>query len=143
VSTLGRVPDSACRASAAARARDRSSRSAVSECSRVRTSPKDPAVNVVATTTAAATVVRARTDPTIPHRDRSDLSASIESSSAVYGETVSDHPYRLQAPASERLVDAGSELVDVDLDDVGIAVEGEVPDVPQDVGFRHHVPSSA
>ena len=43
------------------------------------------------------------------------------------------------ADAPERLVDAQPQLPDVDLDDVGVPVEREVPDVLEDPALREHL----
>ncbi|KRC42390.1 hypothetical protein ASE24_21175 [Nocardioides sp. Root224] len=57
----------------------------------------------------------------------------------VVDEPVADEADGLERAASERLVDALSELPDVHLDDVRVAVVREVPDVAQDRRLRQHL----
>src|SRR5689334_4186987 len=71
-------------------------------------------------TTAAASVIRRRTDPKAranPERIRSACTRVI-----VAHDPVSAAAHRLQRRAPERPVDAAAQMTDEDLDDVGIAV---------------------
>ena len=58
-------------------------------------------------------------------------------------EPVAHQPHGLQRRAAERLVDALPQLPYVHLDDVGVALEGEVPDVLEDRGLGQHLAGAA
>src|ERR1700704_567281 len=76
------------------------------------------------TTTTAATVVRTRTERTrLP---------------ALGCEPVTHAPHRLDRLAAVGGTELAAEIPDVDLDDVGVAVEGEVPDMSEYVGLGQH-----
>src|SRR5436190_24200620 len=51
-------------------------------------------------------------------------------------EAVANAPDRLNGLAPERQVDLASQVADVDLDDVGLAVEGEVPHFLERLALR-------
>src|SRR4029077_20817752 len=58
-------------------------------------------------------------------------------SSTVRVESVPRPPDRFDGAAMERLVDLASEVTDVDLHDVRVAVEREIPDVVKDLRLAH------
>src|SRR5262245_59791778 len=64
-------------------------------------------------------------------------------STAVGREPVPGSPDGLDRLAAERLVDLLAQPADVDLHDVRVAVELEVPDVREDVGLRDDLPAVA
>ena len=55
------------------------------------------------------------------------------------GRAGSRRPAPSAALAAERLVDPQPQLAHVDLDDVGVALEGEVPHVVEDLALRQHL----
>src|SRR4051794_19861199 len=119
-----------CRASTArssTRLRARPSAVRCSERSRVSSRRTEPSTSAAPDTSVVITVMRVRTD----------LSAAR---SATIGlQAVADASHRRERRAAERLVDPQSQLMDVDLDDVGVAVEREVPDVVEDAALREHL----
>src|SRR3954464_15778872 len=61
--------------------------------------------------------------------------ASAAGTSALGGQAVTRSAHGLQALPAERHVDLASQIADVHLDDVGVAVVVRIPDVVQDVGL--------
>src|SRR5690242_10580315 len=108
-------------AMSAARPWDRSSADAIT-CRWNSTSTSTLAATSTTADTAVATAVRRR---------------RVRTSGILRVEPVAGEAHRLDAAASERLVDPGAQLADVDLHDVGVTLEGEVPDVREDLGLRH------
>src|SRR5690606_10000247 len=90
------------------------------------------AVSASATTTVAAVVVRARTElhGELKRRTGSPTFGRQSVAGAADGE---------DGAAGERGVDFAAQGADVHLDNVGVAVVGEVPDMFEDIGFRHHL----
>src|SRR5256885_7279254 len=64
-------------------------------------------------------------------------------SAAVGGEAVPDEAHGLDGAAAERFVDPLAQVADVDLDDVGVALEGVVPHVLEDLGLGDHLAGPA
>src|SRR5215213_11946580 len=88
-----------------------------------------PRSRTMATTSTAATVVRTRTDARLQR-----------ASATVARQPVPRTAQRLDRLASERAVDLVAEVSDVDLDDVGIALEVKVPHSREDLPLGEHVP---
>lgn len=80
-----------------------------------------------ATTSVAATVVRART---VSPYQRGGASVAIDV------KPEADHAERPDRASSERCVDLAPPLQDVHLDDVGVALEREIPYMREDLGLR-------
>src|SRR4249920_3272347 len=81
-----------------------------------------PTSSAMPMTNVAATIVL---DRTVREYQRCGALA------AIGVEPVADHADRLDRAVPERCVDLASQLQDVHLDDVSVAVEGEVPHVTQ------------
>src|SRR5262249_33983878 len=86
------------------------------------------------TTSVAATVVRARTVVRRHHQGRS---------ATVGIQPVPDQPDGLDRRPAERLVEFLAQMPDIDLDDVRVAVEGEVPDVVQNGALGEYLAGTA
>src|SRR5579875_1817924 len=99
-------------------------------CSEARSNPsrpKAPMVTAAPVTTTMMRVARARTDP---RRRR-----TRRSSATVAGEAVAGSPDRLDGMAPKRDVYLASQVADVHLHDVVVALEVEVPDVVEDLAL--------
>src|SRR5262249_54254475 len=92
------------------------------------TSTTPPSVSAIPTTRTAAIVMRTRTVP------------SRRMSTAGRVEPVPRAADRLHGAPLERLVDLLAEVPHVDLHDVRVTVEGEVPHVVEDLGLRDDLP---
>src|SRR5690606_11713637 len=97
------------------------------------TNRTDPMPNAIATTTVASAVVRRRTDPPDSRPGRRPGSAPVMS------QPVTRAAHRLNAVAVEGTVDLVAEMTDVDLDDVRVTVEVEVPHVLQNLPLRDDI----
>src|SRR6187549_1365734 len=108
----------------------RSTRSfvAVIRAWRVSTSAQPPAASVSPVTSTTRAVVRAR---------------RVRTSAGFRVEAVAHQPHRLKTGPVEGDVDALTQLPDVDLDDVGVSLIGEVPHVLEDRGLGEHLAGPA
>src|SRR5436190_15746762 len=75
-----------------------------------------------------------------PCTRRTPTSPAAAASCAVLPEPVADAADRLERRAPERPVDLLAEVAHVDLDDVPVALEREVPCVLHELAARHHLP---
>src|SRR5947199_132043 len=67
----------------------------------------------------------------------------VTNSAAIGSEAVADAPHRLDGPTAEGDVDLASQVAHVDLDDVGVAVVGRIPDVLDDLVLARHLAGPA
>src|SRR5690242_3931614 len=119
-------------------------------------SAKEAAVSARATTAVAPSVARARTDP--GHGCRTSLTAAQRRRRIAAGisptrgtsrlATVGRQPVPgaadgLQGAAPEGGVDLATHGADVDLDEIGVRLEGRVPDVFEDLALGHHLAGAA
>src|SRR5436190_14331866 len=120
---VGSVPAVSGRASRATRVRASSSREAMRLRWTATTIANPETVRAMAMTIAAAPTSRSRTFVT---------------SAAVRAQPVAGSAHGFDRGPAERVVDLAPEVADVDLDDVGVAVEVLVPHVLEQVGLAHH-----
>src|SRR5579875_2546108 len=100
--------------------------------------PRAPAASAAATTTTPTRVVRARTELRASvRRDRREPSA------AIAGQPVAGSPDGLERLPAERDVDLAADVAHVDLDDVVVAFEVEVPHVSEYLRLGDHLPGPA
>src|SRR5438105_705277 len=91
-------------------------------------------------TRATATIPTA----TVVVRERIVPIGRADGSGAIGPQPVAGAAHGLEGPVAERAVDLAAKVTDVDLDDVAVAVEGEVPHVVEqrllrdDVAFPAH-----
>src|SRR6185295_5204733 len=156
--TRPRTPARARAATSSARVRFVSSTLRTSDRDTIDTRLKAHTPRAAATTSIESTVVRARTEarsqrrsgrsrrrgrrrvrsrvsPNAAWRRRSETN-SVGALAAIGGEAVSHASHRLDRPPAVGNVDLAPEVTDVDLDDVGVAVVGRIPDVLEDLGLR-------
>src|SRR4051812_44716438 len=124
-STDGRSPVAAWSRRSRAREWERSSLLDVRFRSTVLTTRAPAAARRTAQSSRASTVARART-----------VSQVI---SGIAHQPVAGQPHRLQAGPPEGEVDPLTQLSCVHLDDVRVALEGEVPHVVEDPRLGHHL----
>src|SRR5581483_7641474 len=90
-----------------------------------------------ATTNIDRAVVRARTEAGSQRRSGGRLRVrELKPLTAIGSEAVAHAPHRLDRPPVVGDVDLAAEVTHVDLDDVGVAVVGRIPDVFEDLGLR-------
>src|ERR687897_1128416 len=118
------------------RAADRTSSVSVSRIATTRAMP--PIRSARPTTAVATAVVRTLTVPA-DSRSRD----THEAPSAIGGQPVAGAADGLDGGAAERPVELVAQAAHVDLDDVGVALEVDVPHVLEDLALRHHVATSA
>src|SRR5688500_6418660 len=118
-----RSPDLAAATSSLSRAWSTRSLFAVIRDCRVSTRAQAPAARVSPVTRTTRAVVRPR---------------RVRTSARLRVEAVAHQAHSLQAGPVERQVDALAQLTHVDLDDVGVALVGEVPDVLEDRRLGQH-----
>src|SRR6266498_5641541 len=130
-------PDSTIRATSAARTVVVTRTSRVSTAWRLATRAIAPRSNATPTTTTAADVMRTRTEP------RSALASPGMTLATVSGQPISSAAQRLDGRPPERTVQLVPQAPHVDLDDVRVAVEVEVPDVAQEFPLAEHLAAPA
>ena len=108
---------------------------------RLITSATAPTSRATPTTATAPPVVRTRTEP---RRTRPTRRApSTPPSAAISGQPVSGPSQRLDRRPPERTVQLVPQMPHIDLDDVRVAVEVEVPHVGQDLPLAEHLAAAA
>src|SRR5918992_4436274 len=136
--TAMRVPCSKEASLAMARARSHAAdrTSAVRDRRRSRTMVTAVTSKATATAITAAAVVRTRT---VSQRRRQPPVPTRFALATVGIQAITGAPDRLECSAPEGTVQLVAKMPDVDLDDVGVALEVVVPDVLEDVSFGEDV----
>src|SRR4029453_10881143 len=128
-----RPPNSTIRATSVARTVVVTRTSRVSTAWRLATRAIAPRSNATPTTAAAAEVMRTRTEP------RSALASRGMTLTTVSGQAISGAAQRLDGRPPVRTVQLVPQAPYVDLDDVRVAVEVEVPHVGQEVPLAEYL----
>ena len=100
----------------------------------------DATRSVTPTTRTAAPVARTLME-SIPCRMRAQR--EVVRSPPIFRQPVARAADGLDRWPPERLVELAAQMPDVDLDDVRVAVEGEVPHVVEDLPLRHDLAGAA